>query len=313
MCREAVEAPSRVSVVPGLDTSAALIDPPDVSAIQLADVSHVEVRVKKTAPPRKRKAGAALMDPSVEISDSAFKALLKDTGELVKEPMQKRRRLDGVLDEAEMPDDPFSAPYAPASGVCAELADLLTQRVREIEHVPEDRAQARGGERGEEAEGEAARLQEQEPQAEIVFDVPEFEPNFGGPGAENTSRVELDALASAAEADQGQELAAEMEQDPFSQSMHNVGLVAVPDGAWNKRTLALLTHLQREFDTQKQPVIKYQALVEGKTKRVAARSFFEVLLLKSRGYVDVAQSAPFSDIALSKGPLFDSTAPPVAS
>ena len=41
------------------------------------------------------------------------------------------------------------------------------------------------------------------------------------------------------------------------------------------------------------------ALVEGKGRRDASRWFFEMLVLKTRNYVNLAQEEPYTDIAIS--------------
>lgn len=43
-------------------------------------------------------------------------------------------------------------------------------------------------------------------------------------------------------------------------------------------------------------------LVEGKSKKVAAGTFFEFLVLKNRDIIDVRQEEPYADIAITKGP-----------
>jgi chromatin segregation and condensation protein Rec8/ScpA/Scc1 (kleisin family) len=48
-----------------------------------------------------------------------------------------------------------------------------------------------------------------------------------------------------------------------------------------------------------QPQLSFEKVTGGVTKRVAAAAFLEVLQLKTWGRIDVAQSAPFADIALA--------------
>jgi chromatin segregation and condensation protein Rec8/ScpA/Scc1 (kleisin family) len=43
-------------------------------------------------------------------------------------------------------------------------------------------------------------------------------------------------------------------------------------------------------------------LVEGKSRIDACRWFFELLVLKNKDYVDLAQAAPYADIRISQRP-----------
>lgn len=47
------------------------------------------------------------------------------------------------------------------------------------------------------------------------------------------------------------------------------------------------------------------ATAEGVSRKDAARAFFELLVLGSRGYVVADQPRPFADISISKADTFD--------
>ena len=48
--------------------------------------------------------------------------------------------------------------------------------------------------------------------------------------------------------------------------------------------------------------------MKGHNRRTAAAAFFEVLVLKSRGAIDVKQAVPYKDITISKTPQFEAIA-----
>ncbi|KAA3454229.1 sister chromatid cohesion 1 protein 2 isoform X2 [Gossypium australe] len=51
--------------------------------------------------------------------------------------------------------------------------------------------------------------------------------------------------------------------------------------------------------------VNLSQLLEGKTKKASVRLFYEILVLKSTGLVDVQQEEAFSDIVVVKGPKWE--------
>ncbi|KAL5793364.1 hypothetical protein ACOSP7_001958 [Xanthoceras sorbifolium] len=75
------------------------------------------------------------------------------------------------------------------------------------------------------------------------------------------------------------------------------------------RTRMVARYLHRRFLNQKKrrenEVVNLMQLLEGKTKKGSARLFYEILVLKSKGYVDVKQDDAYGDILVQKVPKWD--------
>ncbi|KAK8642944.1 hypothetical protein V6N13_012268 [Hibiscus sabdariffa] len=77
---------------------------------------------------------------------------------------------------------------------------------------------------------------------------------------------------------------------------------------WSSRTRTVVKRLQRSFLDQKrrgeEEKVNLSQLLEGRTKKASAKVFYEILVLKSRGLVDVQQDG-FGDILVLKSPKWD--------
>ncbi|KAJ4729423.1 putative Sister chromatid cohesion 1 protein [Melia azedarach] len=75
------------------------------------------------------------------------------------------------------------------------------------------------------------------------------------------------------------------------------------------RTRMVARYLHRRFvyhkERREDEAVKLLQLLEGKTKKESARLFYEILALKTKGYVDVQQDDPFGDILIWKAPQWD--------
>ncbi|XP_040968016.1 sister chromatid cohesion 1 protein 2 isoform X1 [Gossypium hirsutum] len=77
---------------------------------------------------------------------------------------------------------------------------------------------------------------------------------------------------------------------------------------WSSRTRMVAERLQMSFLDQrekKEEKVNLSQLLEGKTKKASVRLFYEILVLKSTGLVDVQQEEAFSDIVVVKGPKWE--------
>ncbi len=63
---------------------------------------------------------------------------------------------------------------------------------------------------------------------------------------------------------------------------------------WNNRTARVFEILKEQFDER--PMISFQEISKGVTRRTAAGSFLEILQLKTWGYIDLKQDKPFADL-----------------
>ncbi|KAK8552375.1 hypothetical protein V6N13_120777 [Hibiscus sabdariffa] len=78
---------------------------------------------------------------------------------------------------------------------------------------------------------------------------------------------------------------------------------------WSSRTRTVAKRLQRSFLDQKrkgeEEKVNLSQLLEGRTKKASAKVFYEILVLKSRGLVDVQQDDGFTDILVLKSLKWD--------
>nr|XP_034919361.1 sister chromatid cohesion 1 protein 2 isoform X5 [Populus alba] len=84
--------------------------------------------------------------------------------------------------------------------------------------------------------------------------------------------------------------------------------VCIADG-WSERTRVAVKCLHASFLIQKkrrqEEVLNLLRILEGRTKRESARLFYEILVLKSKGYVDVKEENFYGDILIWKTPQWD--------
>ncbi|KAH1065097.1 hypothetical protein J1N35_030084 [Gossypium stocksii] len=78
---------------------------------------------------------------------------------------------------------------------------------------------------------------------------------------------------------------------------------------WSSRTRMVAERLQMSFldqrEKKEEEKVNLSQLLEGKTKKASVRLFYEILVLKSTGLVDVQQEEAFSDIVVVKGPKWE--------
>ncbi|XP_021284248.1 sister chromatid cohesion 1 protein 2 isoform X2 [Herrania umbratica] len=80
---------------------------------------------------------------------------------------------------------------------------------------------------------------------------------------------------------------------------------------WSLRTRMVAKYLQRRFLAQRkrgeEETVKLSQLLEGRTKKESVRLFYEILVLKTKGLVDVKQDTAFDDILVLQAPQWDET------
>ncbi|GKV07927.1 hypothetical protein SLEP1_g19624 [Rubroshorea leprosula] len=88
------------------------------------------------------------------------------------------------------------------------------------------------------------------------------------------------------------------------------GDIQEQDG-WSERTRLVAKFLRRTFLDKKkrgeEEKVHMLQLLRGKTKKESSRLFYEILVLKTKGLVDVEQDNAFGDILVSKTPQCDQT------
>eukprot|EP00039_Didymoeca_costata_P019578 m.338093 g.338093 ORF g.338093 m.338093 type:complete len:553 (-) comp18312_c0_seq1:82-1740(-) len=77
----------------------------------------------------------------------------------------------------------------------------------------------------------------------------------------------------------------------------DVSLIASDEHVLTVRTQKMIKSLHTTFESTDE--ISYNKLTKNKTRRQAATCLFELLVLKTKGYIDVDQSEPYSDILVS--------------
>ncbi|PIA51273.1 hypothetical protein AQUCO_01100246v1 [Aquilegia coerulea] len=75
---------------------------------------------------------------------------------------------------------------------------------------------------------------------------------------------------------------------------------------WSIRTMKVAGFLRKSFLNQKEcgntEALNLKPVLDGKTRKESARLFYETLVLKSHGVVDVKQDAPYDDICILSTP-----------
>ena len=113
--------------------------------------------------------------------------------------------------------------------------------------------------------------------------LPEEGPPSAGPSDADRRKSSLSALTTTTEADEDE----------------------APDG-WSKRTRKVLTLLQGAFRGLEEPArdaVQLEAVLADRDRKDAARIFFELLVLRTKGFVDLKQPGAFADIAIGARPF----------
>jgi hypothetical protein len=76
--------------------------------------------------------------------------------------------------------------------------------------------------------------------------------------------------------------------------------------SWSQHTQRMHTFLARNFDAQAGVTeLSFATMANDKARKVVAATFFELLVLKSKSYVELHQDKPYADILVAKGKNFD--------
>jgi len=71
-------------------------------------------------------------------------------------------------------------------------------------------------------------------------------------------------------------------------------------GGLSKQTLKIMDFLRTEFEEKgRDESLATEDLFEGKTRKAVASTFFEILVLRTRGFVEVKQDEPYGNIELT--------------
>ena len=83
-----------------------------------------------------------------------------------------------------------------------------------------------------------------------------------------------------------------------------------PTAGMSERTINMMRFLQDSGDVKE--ARSFSSIVtKESSRRTAARSFFELLVLKTKGFIDVEQDQPFADITVTPTARFHSDVPEI--
>lgn len=165
-------------------------------------------------------------------------------------------------------------------------------------------------------EEEPCLSREQADPPESLEEVPFLDRDILGPGP--SGRIEKEPSLGREQADPS----GTVEEVPFlgRDQEHDFNLlneeIALCEGVnpevdgWSGRTRVVARYLQRHFPNRKkqgEEEVNLLQVSEGRTKRESARLFYEILVLKTKGYVDVKQDDAYGDILIWKRPIWDQT------
>eukprot|EP00742_Colponemidia_sp_Colp-10_P004357 GILJ01004649.1.p1 GENE.GILJ01004649.1~~GILJ01004649.1.p1 ORF type:complete len:570 (-),score=150.44 GILJ01004649.1:162-1871(-) len=315
------------------ETDAQVPEIPDISLGQGIDIEMEtpEIAVKAKRPPRKRKAP---IDAKIELSAGVLKQQLQDVSDLIRPrvPIEQRRTRARTQMAAATVDELLSTSALP--GLCPELLSVFAFAEPEVQSAttPKKRTRAAAEIEEEEQEEEADReahakdavtdktvpAVEHEALENDVFDVGFDMPEavdmsmdrsaiFAGEGEEGAQQVAQQQQQQEGEEEE-EEQGGEEEEATAETSSSNV----VSNVPWSQRSAKMLQLLQSELKG-KTKTLSLNSLTAGKDRKTAAGSFFELLVLKTRDFIDVEQREPFGDIKIKKTAKFFQEPPTISA
>jgi len=231
---------------------------------------------------RPKKKVPLAIDKHTVLSNEIIKARLADTSDIVQTEVQGaldcRGRQLRAFDNSSVADRFLTHGL---HGLASAIEDVWQQCVRPAEAVPEV-----------EPEVEGLRRESGRPSHAPGEEFPDVGP---GPGGEFPPAPEGDLL--------GPQMDMDIPGTPASERKRK----AQEEAAARKRArhgsdLAATVHetlaeLGGQFETKKS--IKFSQIVQGKSRTVTATKFYDLLVLKSKGAVEVKQPKPLADITIT--------------
>eukprot|EP00045_Choanoeca_perplexa_P002334 m.23972 g.23972 ORF g.23972 m.23972 type:complete len:520 (+) comp11456_c0_seq1:70-1629(+) len=266
------------------------------------DLPEPETPFKKNVKVKAKRAKRMVVDDEIEIPSAQMKLLLSQAG---KDSLNLVPYSDEFLSEAypagraekRLPssDDSTSALFLASSLNIARnpmVAQALCKRFRPakrpeavVDHLPQ--------------------LEEAMPEMPDVpeMDIPEMElepPQEFGPNGEPIDMTFDQTMDNTFGANQSA-----VNTDFLNPTQEDESTLVTSeefeDAGWSRRTKKMLSTLQTTFETERE--ISYDNMTAGKSKKVAAACFLELLVLKTKGYVQLEQSEPFDDIIVTQDDL----------
>jgi len=257
------------------------------------------VRVKRATKRRK-----LLVDGATELAGDRIKAQLGDTSDIVKD--HGVPTLDGEA-EVEVVDVDHVFNFPLTSGMAPQLLELFARNLK-----PQAKDAVTPQKAAQETEKlgvkTAPRTEVQAPKdaADVVPEPDADEPAPDAPPPDADENIVVPEDHAMPEDAQGEgEKPEEPAQLPEVQEEEAAEGPQEVKHSFSTRTVKMLSFLQKAFDEAetlagKKAQLNFNDTVRGKKRRTAAGCFFEVLVLNTRGYINVNQQEPYGDIFISK-------------
>mmetsp|Transcript_29981 Transcript_29981/g.52620 ORF Transcript_29981/g.52620 Transcript_29981/m.52620 type:complete len:524 (-) Transcript_29981:186-1757(-) len=263
------------------------LPPADVTELPAADDSVVQkVRAQKA---RSRKRARAVLDAEVELSSKQIKQQLRDTSKLRCARVinqnctnPKRRRQTPVK-------DPLSFYLDPSLGasLMGEIIKTIKKSIEDSKHAKEAKEQAPQDVQDE-------KLAEEDP----FQDGFEIGDNFndmstiGGGLDTSIEPMEQPEMTFDEDVKHGGQQDLDDDSDPEAQ-----------EGKKTDRVIKMYRFLKNKMADQKE--ITFQDLLGKASRKAAAGVFHEILVLKTRGMINVKQDEPYGIIDIEKTKMFN--------
>jgi len=125
--------------------------------------------------------------------------------------------------------------------------------------------------------------------------TPDKTPQKGGDGDRDLTEEEQSERSRREIAERDQFFGEEGEQDDKKGDKES-------NTEFSRRTKKMLTLLSNQMKGKKS--INFSSIVRGKTRQTAAAVFYQLLVLKTRTYVDLQQKAPYEEIVITEDENF---------
>lgn len=250
--------------------------PTPLSEAQGGAEGEEEIRVKRAVKRRRD-------DESTELSSDAIKRQLKDTNAITRDMtlapankkamLRRQRELAGVEALFHIPS---------TEGLAPELLELFNTVMTDMDSqdaVDVFRDQRLGD--------------DDIPAPPPVDD--DYDPNQSG----FVDQPPFDDQPSTPAREDGEELPPSQAADDFTP----IQVREEENQPWSKRTIKMREFLGKSFGDDDK--ISYTNLIAGKKRHTAAGTFFELLVLKTKNYIDIEQRAPYEEIFIKKTEFFD--------
>jgi len=278
---ELKEPDDRLSLTPKRDEAGLPLDESDIG-LGRPSITDVTIPALEQTPVEKKKRKREVQIEGATLPSQVIKDWLRDPSDIVREfvpaPISKRamlRKEREILGVDPLMRLPLTQDMAP------ELVALYTRSVAPPTHIDEP-------EKEEEKEEEKEKEEHEQdiPLPSHETEIPEGEEDIHVP---NIDKLEDDIIASPHRAQQVGE--------PTETEMYAV------HESWSEKTQKILKFLDTTFGKD-QTVLRLNELIQNKSRRTVAGTFFQLLVLKSRNFIELQQEQPYSDITITKADKF---------